>query len=230
MRLDKFICETTELTRSMAKKALKSGDISCDGVIIKDPSFKVTPEMAICFDDYPLEFPCERYIMLNKPLDTICSNIDEHYPSVLSLLDLPKAHSLSIAGRLDADTTGLVLITSDGQWAHKITSPKKDCGKRYLVEVADPLRDDLVEQFQQGIELRNESEKTKPALLEIVDSHTARLTITEGKYHQVKRMFAAVGNKVVGLHREAIGKIELDEEIAPAQWRYLSENEINSVT
>lgn len=106
---------------------------------------------------------------------------------------------------------------------------EKECGKCYLVTVADPLDAQLIETFAAGVALRNEDGLTKPASLEIIDSHTARLTITEGKYHQVKRMFAAVGNKVVGLHRESIGNIVLDDDLEPGEWRYLTEDEIKSV-
>jgi 16S rRNA pseudouridine516 synthase len=137
--------------------------------------------------------------------------------------------TLHIAGRLDVDTTGLVLITSDGQWSHKITSPKKDCGKRYLVELAEPIDDSLIQVFADGVELRNEDELTKPALLDIIDSTHVRLTISEGKYHQVKRMFAAVGNRVVNLHREAVGDIELNTDLAAGEWRFLTDAEMKSV-
>lgn len=139
MRLDKFICESTSLTRSLAKKALHRGDITCDGAVIKDAGFKVLEGMQVCLEGEFISLVGERYLMLNKPVDTICSTIDEVYPSVLSLLDIEKPETLHIAGRLDADTTGLVLITSDGQWSHRITSPKKDCGKRYLVTLAEPV-------------------------------------------------------------------------------------------
>ena len=229
VRLDKFICESTELSRSMAKKALHRSDVTCDGVVVKDSGFKVTDKTVVRLDGQVISLVGERYIMMHKPVDTICSTIDEVYPSVLSLMDIEKADTLHIAGRLDADTTGLVLITSDGQWSHKITSPKKDCGKRYLVELADPIAEDLVLIFAQGIELRNEDGLTKPALLSIIDSHNARLTISEGKYHQVKRMFAAVGNKVVNLHRECVGVIELDSDIAPGEWRHFTQAEINTI-
>jgi 16S rRNA pseudouridine516 synthase len=147
----------------------------------------------------------------------------------LSLIDIEKMDTLHIAGRLDVDTTGLVLITSDGQWSHKITSPKKDCGKRYLVELAEPIDDSLIQVFADGVELRNEDELTKPALLDIIDSTHVRLTISEGKYHQVKRMFAAVGNRVVNLHREAVGDIELNTDLAAGEWRFLTDAEMKSV-
>lgn len=229
VRLDKFICESTSLTRSLAKKALHRGDITCDGQVVKDSGFKVTPGMQVRLEGEPISLVGVRYIMLNKPVDTICSTIDEVYPSVLSLLDVPKPDTLHIAGRLDADTTGLVLITSDGQWSHKVTSPKKDCGKRYLVQLAEPVDADLVAVFAQGIELRNEDGATKPAILDIIEPQLVRLTITEGKYHQVKRMFAAVGNHVVGLHRECVGGIELDSALALGEWRYLTDAEVAAI-
>ena len=229
MRLDKFICESTELTRSLAKRALHRGDVTCDGVVVKNSGFKVLPQMAVHLDGTLISVIGERYIMLNKPVDTICSTIDEEYPSVLSLIDIEKMDTLHIAGRLDVDTTGLVLITSDGQWSHKITSPKKDCGKRYWVELAEPIDDSLIQVFADGVELRNEDGLTKPALLDIIDSTHVRLTISEGKYHQVKRMFAAVGNRVVNLHREAVGAIELNTDLAAGEWRFLTAAEVKSV-
>lgn len=229
MRLDKFITEASELTRSLAKKALHRGDVTCDGVVVKDSGFKVEQGTKVCLEGRELTVFGVRYLMLNKPVDTICSTIDEVYPSVLSLIDIEKSTDLHIAGRLDADTTGLVLITSDGQWSHRATSPKKDCGKRYLVELAEPLDDSLIETFAQGIALRNEDGLTKPAKLEIIDSHNARLTITEGKYHQVKRMFAASGNCVLKLHRECVGTIELDQSLALGEWRYLTQAEIDAI-
>ena len=122
-----------------------------------------------------------------------------------------------------------MLITSDGQWSHKITSPKKDCGKRYWVELAEPIDDSLIQVFADGVELRNEDGLTKPALLDIIDSTHVRLTISEGKYHQVKRMFAAVGNRVVNLHREAVGAIELNADLAAGEWRFLTDAEVKSV-
>lgn len=229
VRLDKFICSSTELTRSFAKKALHRGDVTCDGEIIKSSDFKVKDEHIICLNGEQLHLLGARFIMLNKPVDTLCSTIDEEYPSVLRLIDVVKVDNLHIAGRLDADTTGLVLLTSDGQWSHNITSPKKQCTKRYLLETADPLNEQLIDTFKQGVALNNEDGLTKPALLDILGSHQARLTITEGKYHQVKRMLGAVGNKVVKLHREAVGDIELDTSLALGEWRYLTSDEIQSV-
>ncbi|ABV88492.1 16S rRNA pseudouridine(516) synthase RsuA [Shewanella pealeana] len=229
MRLDKFICESTSHSRVSAKKALHRGDVTCNGEVVKNSGFKVTDEHEIRLEGEVLTIIGPRFIMLNKPVDTICSTIDEEYPSVISLLDVSRPEDLHIAGRLDADTTGLVLITTDGQWSHKITSPKKECGKRYLLETADPLSEALVQQFADGLQLNNEDGLTKPAELEMLGSNQARLTITEGKYHQVKRMLAAVGNKVTKLHRESVGAIELDPSLELGEWRYLTDAEIKSV-
>ena len=231
MRIDKYICESSELTRSNAKKALKRGEITCDGQVILKADFKVPDSALVKMEGIALRPRGIRYIMLNKPLDTICSNVDEEgYFSVLSLMDLDKARNLKIAGRLDVDTTGLVLMTDDGHWAHRVTSPNKECGKRYRVKllshIPDAEHESLIKQFSEGLQLRNETGLTKSAKLEIIAPDEVLLTLFEGKYHQVKRMFAAVGNKVIGLHREQIGAIALDDELGAGQWRHLSPDEI----
>lgn len=229
MRLDKYICRCTELSRNDAKKRLKHGLITVNDEVIKDPGHQVYEESVVTLDGRTLSFASARYIMLHKPQDCICSNVDELYPSVLHLVEIDRAFDLHIAGRLDADTTGLVLITDDGQWSHKITSPKKSCQKRYRVQLSRPIRDDAAQLFEEGVQLQNEKNLTRPALLQVLSEQEVLLTISEGKYHQVKRMFAAIGNRVVGLHREQIGEIELDEELELGQWRYLTDAEINSI-
>jgi 16S rRNA pseudouridine516 synthase len=233
MRLDKFICKSTELTRSEAKKLLKSGEVRVNGEVAKNPAMQVHENNSIDIDGQPLTARQSRYFMLHKVPDTICSNVDEVYPSVLHFLDVDKAFDLHIAGRLDADTTGLVLITDDGRWSHNVISPKKECQKVYRVWLRTPITleksIELIEQFSQGIQLQGESSLTKPAILSLVTDtdvdNEVLLTITEGKYHQVKRMFAAVGNRVIGLHREEIGTLKL-ADLAPGEWRELTEEEI----
>lgn len=229
MRLDKFICKSTELTRTEAKKLLKQGDVYVNGEVVKNGATQVHENNTISVDGNVLKARESRYIMLYKPKDTICSNVDEVYPSVLHFVDVDKAFDLHIAGRLDADTTGLVLITDDGRWSHNIISPKKHCEKTYRVQLRDVIKKGYVADFEQGIQLQGEKSLTRPAKLDIISEKEALLTITEGKYHQVKRMFAAVGNKVTGLHRERIGEIRLDEELEQGQWRYLTETEVLSV-
>ena len=229
MRLDKYICESTGLSRADAKKALHRGGVTCNGEIVKKSGLKVGDDCEIYLDGKLLTVRGFRYIMLNKPVDYLCSTVDEIYPSVLRLINVEKVSNLRIAGRLDVDTTGLVLITDNGHWSHKITSPGKDCPKRYRVQLAEPVDKSLAETFAKGIQLRNEKGLTRPATLEIVSASEVLLTIAEGKYHQVKRMFAAVGNHVVALHRESVGEIVLDKSLEPGQWRYLTDEEIASV-
>lgn len=256
MRLDKFICKSTELTRNEAKKLLKSGEVRVNGNVEKNAAMQVHENNTITIDGQQLTARTSRYYMLHKVVDSICSNVDEIYPSVLHFIEVDKAFDLHIAGRLDADTTGLVLITDDGRWSHNVISPKKDCQKTYRVWLRDAILADekaaLISKFKEGIQLQGESALTRPAVLELVhDSRTNEsqtndnltnetkphgdvepqstnevlLTITEGKYHQVKRMFAAVGNRVVGLHREQIGGIELGD-LAPGEWRELTAEEV----
>ncbi|MBV7315975.1 16S rRNA pseudouridine(516) synthase RsuA [Shewanella sp. NIFS-20-20] len=229
VRLDKYICESTGLSRSLAKRALKRGEIKVDGIMVKDASLQLVDESVVTFNDEIIQLLGARYIMLHKPQGYICSTQDEVHLSVMNLVDVAQVEKLHIAGRLDVDTTGLVLITDDGQWSHQVTSPKKHCAKRYRVTLADPLTEELIAQFAAGLALRGEDQLTLPAQLEIVSSHQALLTIHEGKYHQVKRMFAAVGNKVVGLHREQIGAIALDGELAQGEWRELTAAEVASI-
>lgn len=229
MRLDKYLCNCTDLTRALAKRAIAKGRVLINGQEAKNPATKVNDGDEVCLDEQKLSLIGLRYIMLNKPEDFICSNVDEVHPSVLGLIDVEKPQDLHIAGRLDVDTTGLVLITDDGKWSHAVTSPKRACNKRYRVELAEPIAEDAVEVFATGIELHGERAPTRPAKLEVLAPYEVLLTIQEGKYHQVKRMFAATGNKVVSLHREAVGQIELDNDLAPGEWRYLSDEEIAGI-
>lgn len=229
MRLDKFIAENTGLTRSQAAKALRAGAVSVNGEIEKNSARKISEQDRICYDGEPLEWVAEgQYFMLYKPQNCVCSHDDGDYPTVFQFFDYPLNQKLHCAGRLDADTTGLVLLTDDGQWSHRITSPKHHCEKTYLVTLADPVEAFYAEQFEQGILLRGEKTPTKPAKLEILDDYNVNLTISEGRYHQVKRMFAAVGNKVEALHRWRIGDVILDETLQEGKFRALTEAEVAS--
>lgn len=227
MRLDKFICESTELTRSEAKNAIRKGLISNQTGTLRSGSYKVDANDIIELKGKVLTIRGFRYIMLNKPPGYISSNVDEQMPSLLNLIDIEKKQNLFIAGRLDADTTGLILITDDGQWSHQVTSPRKKCEKRYRVNLQAPVDQSTVIQFAEGIQLKSEPQPCLPAKLELINETEVLLTISEGKYHQVKRMFAAVGNFVTGLHREKIGAVELDSNLALGESRFLTEQEID---
>ncbi|WHP46791.1 16S rRNA pseudouridine(516) synthase RsuA [Mannheimia bovis] len=229
MRLDKFIAENTGLTRSQAAKVLKSGEVTVNGKIEKSGAAKISQDDEICYQGEPLEWVEEgQYFMLYKPQGYICSNDDGEYPTVFQLFDYPLMTKLHTAGRLDVDTTGLVLLTDDGKWSHRITSPKHHCEKTYLVTLADPVEDFYAEKLAEGILLRGEKDPTLPAQLEILDDYNVNLTISEGRYHQVKRMFAALGNKVEALHRWRIGDVVLDETLAEGEFRPLTQTEIES--
>ncbi|WP_275722260.1 16S rRNA pseudouridine(516) synthase RsuA [Vibrio furnissii] len=231
MRLDKFLCDALGSTRKEATQILKSGDVTVDGKVQKSGSVQVTEASVVAWQERQLSLTGPRYIMLYKPEGFVCSHEDGFNQTAFVLLDEVNMRGLHFAGRLDVDTTGLVLITDDGQWSHRITSPKHKCDKTYRVWLADAVQADYAEQLAHGVELRNERELTLPAHMELVnaDENEVLLTIHEGKYHQVKRMFAALGNKVEALHRERVGDIVLDESLEPGEYRYLTEAEVASI-
>ncbi|KRS21634.1 16S rRNA pseudouridylate synthase [Alishewanella sp. WH16-1] len=226
MRLDKFICDCTGLTRTQAGKSIRQGLVSINGELVKQAARQVSVTDQVELDGEPLQLIGPRYIMLHKPAGYVCANDDPEHPIVFTLLDEPLVERLHTVGRLDLDTTGLLLLTDDGQWSHRLTSPKHHVAKTYRVWTADPIPADAIAQFAAGVMLRGEKEPTKPAQLELVATHEALLTIHEGRYHQVKRMFAAIGNKVERLHRERIGALQLPVELAEGEYRSLNEEEI----
>ncbi|MDV2117316.1 pseudouridine synthase [Alcaligenes faecalis] len=226
MRLDKFLGESTDLSRSDARKVLKSGEITVNGEVVTKGTHVIQEGDLVCWEDEPLALIGLRYIMLNKPAGYECSLKNSAYPSVMMLIDVDKRERLHTVGRLDVDTTGLILITDDGQWTHRIISPRHQCDQAYVATLAEPLPDNAEALFQAGILLDGEDKPTLPAVLERIDEHTVRLTIQEGKYHQVKRMFACVGSLVQTLHRERLGCLSLDASLEPGESRYLTPAEV----
>ncbi|SHF73843.1 16S rRNA pseudouridine516 synthase [Modicisalibacter ilicicola DSM 19980] len=230
MRLDKFLSETTDLSRSLAKKALHRQEVSVDGQITRNPATQVDESSDVRWQGEPLELTGLRYLMLYKPLGVECTTRPGHYQTVLELIDLPNVDRLHPVGRLDVDTTGLVLLTDDGQWSHRVTSPKRRCAKTYVATLAEPLDAEAgeraVEAFARGLQLEGEDKPTRPAELTLLSPREVRLAIVEGKYHQVRRMFAAIGNRVETLHREAIGPLRLDPDLEPGECRFLRAEEI----
>lgn len=227
MRLDKFLCKSTHLTKDDATLLIHQGAVTINDVVVTHESQQVHKNNKTQLKGktlYPREF---RYILLHKPANTICSNRDEHYTSVFDCLSIDNACELHIVGRLDVNTTGMLLITDDGHWSFNITRPEKCCKKVYRVGLSRPIGDDVAKQFSAGIALQGEQKATLPATLEVISPLDVCLTITEGRFHQIKRMFAAVGNRVVSLHRQKIGAVNLDIDVG--QWRYLSESEVNSL-
>jgi len=227
MRLDKYLCHATGLTRSRAQGMIRGGQVTVNGEVVKSPSQKLPDGATVTWRDEAVQLTGKRYFMLNKPEGVVCATTDSEHRTVIDLLDIENKKGLHVAGRLDIDTTGLVLITDDGDWSHRITSPKQKCPKTYRVTLAEAIDDSAEQRFAEGIELHNEPKKTQPAKLKVISATEVRLTISEGKYHQVKRMFAALGNHVVALHRERIGMIVLDSDLPLGESRPLQDNEIN---
>ena len=225
MRLDRFISENTQLSRKDAKRALHREEVLVDGVVVKKGDLKVTNQQ-VTLNGVAIKEIGLVYLMLHKPQGYVCSTVDDDGESVLNLVEPALRDQLHIAGRLDKDTTGLVLLTNDGQWSHRITSPRRNCEKVYLVGLEQNLTEDLIDKFTLGVALNNEDGLTKPAKLEILADKQARLTICEGKYHQVKRMFAAVGNRVVSLHRERIGIVSLPHDLVQGETICLTQTQI----
>jgi len=206
---------------------IENGSVTINGLISVEASNQVHKNNVVTLDGEILIPRSARYFMLHKPMDMICSNVDEAYPSVLNLLDDARVSELHIAGRLDADTTGLVLITDDGHWSFNLTSPKNKCEKVYKVMLSRPISSDAIKRFQEGMLLQDESRPTLPATLQIMDAYNVLLTLTEGRFHQVKRMFSAIGNSVKALHRQQIGNLELDVEVGC--WRSLTPEEVEAL-
>ena len=226
MRLDKFFSNTATLTRSECAKAARAGLITVDGVAVKDPSFSVDPEKnAVAYKGERIIYKEFIYIMLNKPEGFVCSNDEPGGGIVFELIDqrLLKL-DLFVCGRLDKDTTGLVIITNDGASAHNALSPKRHVGKEYEFALADPIPSEAVEKLKKGVTLADGTE-TLPCEIIMKNEKEGTIVLHEGKYHQIKRMFASAGNKIVRLKRTKFGGIPLDPSLECGAWRCLTDEE-----
>lgn len=222
MRLDRFVSQAAGVSRSQARTLIRRGRISVDGEPVKDAAHHVGQDACVDHRGEPLELPQPLYLMLHKPCGLLSATTDSGQTTVLSLLPPGLASRVHLVGRLDKETSGLLLLTDDGAWSHRISSPSHGCAKTYLAELAEPLVADAEERLQQGLVLRGEKRPTRPSTLERLDAARVRITISEGRYHQVRRMFAALGNHVISLHRERIGGLSLDQRLRAGHWRELS--------
>lgn len=228
MRLDKFIAKAANIPRSKAKKNILSGQVMVDNIICKSVGQAINIQQPITLSGELLHLIEHHYILLHKPKAYICSTKDEQHPSALNLLNNIKSQNLHFAGRLDVDTTGLVLISDDGQWTHRVTSPNHQHSKTYIVTTEIPVSAKQRQKLTTGVVLKDSDRMTLPAIVELIDEQRISLAITEGRYHQVKRMLAAVGNRVVDLHRQSIGGLTIDDNLNTGEWRYLTDEEVNS--
>ncbi|MCY1538944.1 Ribosomal small subunit pseudouridine synthase A [compost metagenome] len=229
MRLDRFLSNLPHFNRQDVRRLLALGHVRVDGRISRDSHTEVRIFSRVELDDQLLQAgKAARYFMLHKPPGVVSATEHPEHRTVLDLLDEPDKHELHLAGRLDLNTSGLLLITNDGQWSRRATAPASKQPKVYLVDTEDPIDPACVEAFARGLYFRFEDLVTQPAELQILAPRRARLTLCEGRYHQVKRMFGHFHNKVVGLHRVSMGAIQLDELLSPSRYRALTAAEIAS--
>ena len=205
-----------------------AGQVSVGGRTLEDPQELFHPA-GFVFHVNGVAWPCHEHalLLLHKPAGYECSRKPRHHPGVLSLLPVPlQRRGVQPIGRLDEDTTGVLLLTDDGTLIHRLTSPKHHVPKVYEVGCKHPLNDDQVQRLLHGVVLDDEPAPVRAAAAQTTGQHSLRLTLTEGKYHQVKRMLAAVGNRVTALHRSRIGGLELPADLAPGQWRWLDAQQL----
>ncbi|VXA96839.1 Ribosomal small subunit pseudouridine synthase A [Enhydrobacter sp. 8BJ] len=232
MRLDKFLSKATELSRKDCKKILHAGEVTVNGDVVKDSSLHIDEvDDDIEWAGEPLSVAMgNRYLLLYKPEGFECTLKPKEWPIVTDLIDVPQLGSLRIAGRLDVDTTGALLLSDDGGFLHRVTSPKHHVAKVYKLTLAEPMTEAqqafAIKELAKGIMLEDEYDKTKPAELSFSDATHAKLVLTEGKYHQVKRMMGYFGNKVIELHRASIGNITL-AGLEKGESRFLTAEEID---
>ena len=230
MRLDKLISQSGFGSRKEVKDILKQKVVFVDGEVVTNPQTRVDPEIsAIYVGDVLIEYEKYVYVMMNKPDGVISASYDEEDETVCDLLDEKHQwYDLFPVGRLDKDTTGLIILTNDGGFAHRALSPKKHVEKVYVAQVDKELSEKDVKAFESGITL-DDGYKTMPAQLEILSEKEAKVIIKEGKFHQVKRMFEALGGSVTALKRVTFARIDLDESLAPGEFRRLNEKEMNII-
>lgn len=202
------------------------GPMRWEGISDPDAAIDAT---GLWFRVGDLELPYREslYLAFHKPADCECSHAPGHHRSVFSFFPEPfLRRGLEAVGRLDADTTGLLLLSDSGDFIHHLTSPKRHVAKTYRVDLKHPVKPDQIDKLTAGVELRGDEQPTRPAQVALESERCCLITLTEGRYHQVKRMFGAVGNRVEGIHRIAVGPVALDGDLAPGAWRFLSDAEV----
>ena len=234
MRLDKFLADMGCGTRSDLKKMIRKGCAQVDGQIARDPGMAVTEESRIEFDNVRIVYQTKVYIMMNKPAGVISATDDPRQKTVIDLITERTRHDLFPVGRLDKDTEGLLLLTNDGLLAHRLLSPRHHVDKTYYAELDGEVTEEMIRLFAEGLDVEDEEPfKALPARLTGAEEKHAQngalITIQEGKYHQVKRMFKMTGREVLYLKRLSMGTLKLDESLKAGEWRYLTEAEIQTL-
>lgn len=230
MRVDRFLSNLPRFNRQQVRLLLVERRVRIDGQTVSDPHAQVREFSRVEVDDDVLQAgrPA-RYFMLHKPPGCVSATRDPQHPTVLDWLDEPDKNDLHIAGRLDFNTTGLMLITNDGSWSRRLTQPQTKLPKVYYVETEQIITAEYADTFARGLYFAFEDLTTQPAELTLLGPRSARLSIVEGRYHQVKRMFGHFNNKVLRLHRERMGPLTLDAHLEPGQYRALSPEEVHLI-
>jgi len=223
-------------TRRVCAGLVQQGLVTMNGAAVEDPASDVMAQEGLAFtvQGTAWEYHAKAYLMLHKPAGTECSQKPSAWPGIYTLLPAPLRQrpvkggqpGVQAIGRLDQDTTGLLLLSDDGQFIHRMASPKHHVPKVYELQAADPVSDAQVARLLAGVVLDDDPKPVRAAAAERTGEHQLRMTLTEGKYHQVKRMLAAVGNRVTALHRSRIGGLALPPDLAPGQWRWLTAGEL----
>jgi 16S rRNA pseudouridine516 synthase len=227
-RLDRLVARLLNISPDAVRPLLAQRRIRVDGEIAQAREQIVTGFSEIAVDGVVLQAHAPRYVMLHKPRGVLSATHDPQHPVASALVG--NAAGLHIAGRLDLHASGLLLLTNDGAWSRGLSAPESRVAKQYEVTLRDPLDERYAEAFAAGMYFPYEDITTRPALLEPLGTHTARVTLFEGRYHQLKRMFGRFRNPVLGIHRIAIGNLRLDSALAPGQWRELSADEVVAAT
>lgn len=231
LRLDRILTSQGLCSRSEGTHLIKKGKVLFNGELIKSPKEKKETEgLVITFEGEEHLYTEHVYLVLNKPAGYECSDKPTDHPPVNELLtQLHRNRSIMSAGRLDLDTTGLLLFSDDGSFIHRIAAPKKHLTKTYRAQLVSPLTEKAAQQLLKGVRIDNDHRPAVALQVDGIDTTEVLLTIDEGRYHQVKRMFVAVGNKVLNLHRSKIGELQLPSDLEEGSWRNLSEEETNAL-
>ena len=228
-RLDRFISQKTGINRRDVRQILAQGRLRIDGEKAHSINQPVEQFTHVTLDEQVLQAAKPVYIMLHKPKGVVSATRDEHHPTVIDLLDREDSANLHIVGRLDFNSSGLMLLTNDGRWSRELTAPESKVTKVYRVTLQNPVGADAVDAFASGMYFPYEGITTRPAALKIISERVAEVSLVEGRYHQIKRMFGRFRNPVVELHRVSIGGLCLDESLEPGESRELSVGEVHTV-
>lgn len=228
-RLDRLISTYLRINRGDVRHMLAQGRVQVNGCIARDVQQLIDEFDQVILDGEVLQNKTPYYVMMNKPACVVSATKDEKHKTVIDLLDKPYRDSLHIVGRLDFNSTGLLLLTNDGRWSKRLTMPGKNVSKVYHVTVEKTLTEEYSTAFEKGMYFPFEDITTRPATLKIISDYVAEVSLVEGRYHQIKRMFGRFQNEVLELHRVAIGNLALDVSLAPEQSRELTAEEVRDI-